>query len=359
MNTGGVSQETPTATQIRRWRRYLAEERAEAAVYRTLAARATGQEREILLALGAAEKRHEDYWVARLGEHVGMPAKASWRTRALAFLARRFGTVFVLALIQSNETHPEYEQDSDVDAHITADEKLHGEVVRALAQAGRSSMAGSFRAAVFGANDGLVSNLALVMGMAATGVSPQLVLITGIAGLLAGAFSMAAGEYVSVRSQIDLVAASTPASGDNIVPRLDVNANELELVYRARGMSEVEAKERAEKTLRGVAAAYDEGTTPVDITELGTAWRASISSFLFFATGALIPVLPYIFGMAGLGAAALSLALVGLALLFTGGVVGILSGTAPLRRALIQLAVGYGAATVTYLLGLAFGTALS
>src|SRR5690606_28785313 len=119
-----------------------------------------------------------------------------------------------------------------------ADEQIHEEVIRGLAARGRARLSGTFRAAVFGANDGLVSNLALVMGIGATGVSTPIILATGVAGLLAGALSMAAGEYVSVRSQRELLEASNPnPAADSVVPDLDVDANELALVYRARGLS--------------------------------------------------------------------------------------------------------------------------
>ena len=135
---------------------------------------------------------------------------------------------------------------------MVADERIHEEVVRALATRGRQRLSGTFRAAVFGANDGLVSNLALVLGISAAGVPNHVVLLTGVAGLLAGALSMGAGEYVSVRSQRELLDASTPdpAARDSL-PDLDVDANELALVYRARGMTSAEAQARATEVLAG------------------------------------------------------------------------------------------------------------
>lgn len=232
----------PSAADLRRWRRYLANERAEAAVYRDLAGRRTGTEREILLALANAEGRHEAHWLELLGDQVGHPQRSDLRTRILGFLARRFGSVFVLALAQRAEGRSPYEEDDDATHTMAADERIHEEVVRGLAARGRSRLSGSFRAAVFGANDGLVSNLALVLGVTASGVSNATVLVTGMAGLLAGALSMGAGEYVSVRSQRELLDAATPnPEAGSAVPHLDVDANELTLVYRARGMSETEA----------------------------------------------------------------------------------------------------------------------
>lgn len=348
----------PTPQQIRRWRRYLANERAEAATYRALAKRRTGEEREILLELAEAEGRHEAHWVALLGEHATKPRppKADMATRLFARFSRRFGSVFTLALMQNAEARSPYAADPDATAQMAADEHIHEEVVRSLATRSRARMSGTFRAAVFGLNDGLVSNLALVLGIGATGAPAPLVLATGIAGLLAGALSMGAGEFVSVSSQRELLAASTPrVSTAEQIPLLDVNANELELVYRARGMTREEAATRAASMFARLDAA-ERHTDQADAhEELGTPWGAAISSFLFFAAGAIIPVLPWLFGMHGLPAVLVAAVIVGAALLLTGGVVGVLSGASPWKRALRQLLIGYGAAAVTYLLGLAFG----
>lgn len=355
----------PTPAQLRRWRRYLADERLEGAVYRHLAKRRDGETRAILLGLADAERRHEDHWRQLLGDRVGRPARPSLQTRILAALARRFGSVFVLALAQRAESRSPYETEAFATPAMAADERVHAEVVRGLAAQGRNRLSGTFRAAVFGANDGLVSNLALVLGIGATGVSPQTVLFTGVAGLLAGALSMGAGEYVSVSSQRELLASSAPGDdADEVLPKLDVDSNELALVYRARGMSEAEAAHRAQLALTGqtLAAARRSGQIVPDAANdheiVGSALGAAVSSFLFFASGAVIPVLPYAFGLTGLAAIITAAALVGIALLFTGGVVGVLSGSSPMRRGLRQLAIGYGAAAVTYLLGLAFGTVI-
>lgn len=348
----------PTSSDIRRWRRYLAEERAEAAVYRELAGRRDGEERAILNELADAERRHAEHWETMLGPKVGLPLRPSLRSRMLTWLAARFGSVFVLALAQRAESRSAYSDDSDATPAMAADEQIHEEVVRSLAQRGRARISGTFRAAVFGMNDGLVSNLALVLGIGASGASRSTVLLTGLAGLLAGALSMGAGEYVSVRSQRELLAASTPSpKTQDALADLDVDANELALVYRARGMDAADAARRAEDRLAAVrAGAEPERHDAPDHEEIGSAWGAAISSFCFFASGALIPVLPYLFGLSGLTAVLVAAGLVGAALMVTGAIVGILSGAPPLLRALRQLAIGWGAAAVTYALGLLFGT---
>jgi len=184
---------------------------------------------------------------------------------------------------------------------------------------------------------------------------------------------------VSVRSQLELLEASSPSpDADAALPHLDVDANELALVYRARGMSIEDATGHADAVLARLAEhgspllQLSEGsgaTRPADsgpesdpadaaaddLETHGTAWGAALSSFCFFASGAVVPVLPYLLGLDGLAAVVVATALVGIALLATGAVVGLLSGTSPLTRALRQIAIGLGAAGVTYVLGLAFG----
>ncbi|MCV9993195.1 VIT1/CCC1 transporter family protein [Paeniglutamicibacter sp. ZC-3] len=361
---------TPTHAQIKRWRQYLADEIAEGAVYRELANKRQGEERAVLLGLAAAETRHEEHWRSLLGENADKRTRPSIRRTMLRFLARHFGSVFVLALAQRAEGNSPYAADTDASRQMAADELVHEEVVRGLATRGRNRLSGNFRAAVFGANDGLVSNLALVMGIGATGVATSFVLFSGIAGLLAGALSMAAGEYVSVRSQRELLSASKPTEVTlAAAPDLDLDANELVLVYKARGMSDEDAAHRAAERM-GIyscdcnpsTSLRSELTVAADSREheeIGSAMGAASASFCFFASGAVIPILPFIFGMEGTPAILLSAVLVGIALLATGGVVGLLSGASPAKRGLRQLAIGLGAAAVTYVLGLLFGSSVA
>ncbi|OSM44582.1 VIT1/CCC1 transporter family protein [Nesterenkonia sp. PF2B19] len=367
MTTDDGAPPAPTSRQIRRWRRYLADEIAEGKLYADLAERKQGEERLILLGLAEAEQRHADHWRQLLGPQAEKLPSPSAHRVLLGWMARIFGSVFILALAQRAESDSPYAKDSDATAGMAADEAIHEEVVRGLATRGREKLSGGFRAAVFGANDGLVSNLALIMGMGGTGVGASIILATGIAGLLAGALSMAAGEYVSVRSQRELLAATRPTQVTlKAAPDLDFDQNELVLVYRARGLSREDAEHRAMERL-GVFDCdcnpskswqpVEEGDQD-DHDVVGSAWTAAFSSFGCFAAGALIPVLPYLFGMAGLSAVVLSLSLVGVALLCTGAIVGLLSGASPLLRGLRQLGIGMGAAAITYALGSAFGVVL-
>lgn len=359
------AQPAPSREQIRRWRKYLADEIAEAALYEQLAKRKTGEDRQILLGLAQAERRHQEHWRALLGEHAeNLPSPSAYRV-VLGWMARMFGSVFVLALAQRAEADSPYDQDAEVPRGMVADEEIHEEVIRALAARGREKLSGGFRAAVFGANDGLVSNFALIMGMGGTGVGATVVLLSGIAGLLAGALSMAAGEFISVRSQRELLDATHPTQVTlRAAPDLDFDHNELVLVYRARGMSAEDAEHRALERL-GVLdcdckpeRSYNSEVQEDSHQAVGSAWTAAGSSFCFFGVGALIPILPYLFGATGWLAVGLSASLVAIALSFTGGVVGLLSGAPPLRRGLRQLGIGMGAAAITYALGSLLGVAM-
>ena len=343
---------------VRRWQRRLADERQEAALYRELASRRTGEEREILLALADAEARHAAHWEKLLGDSAVDKGRPSLRGRALVLLARRCGSVFVLALAQRAESRSPYLTDLDATPQMAADERIHEEVVRGLAARGRAQVSGTFRAAVFGANDGLVSNLALVLGVSGGGAATDTVLLTGLSGLLAGALSMGAGEFISVRSQRELLDASKhDASSREAYPHLDVDANELALVYRSRGMPPADAERHAAEQLAAwPAEVASSAPVPTEDVGVGSGWGAAISSFGFFASGAAIPVLPFLLGLVGSTALVVAGVLVGLALLLTGAVVGMLSGGPPLRRGLRQLTIGLGAAAVTYALGAGVGS---
>lgn len=357
--------EQPTAAQIRRWRRYLADEESEARIYRYLAQRTEGKDREILMQVAEAEKRHQQHWRDMLGEHAHAPARPSPSSAVLQFLAKYFGSVFILAMAQMAESRSPYAEDPDATEEMAADEAIHEEIIRALATSGREKLSGNFRAAVFGANDGLVSNLALTVGIAASGASSSMVLLSGVAGLLSGALSMAAGEFVSVRSQRELLRASEPTQVTlRVAGDLDINKNELELIYKARGMDEEAAHHRAMERFGYLDCDCDPSLSHRETQDeegnvaLGTDIGAAAASFSFFASGALVPILPYIFGLSGVWSMVLSLVFVTLALGFTGGIVGLLSGSSPMLRGLRQILIGLGAASITYLLGLAFGTVL-
>jgi vacuolar iron transporter family protein len=349
-----------------RYQRLLAREQGAASVYRALAQRRSGEEREILLALARAEERHAAHWAAKLHPSDRRRHRPGVRARVLGWLARRLGSLVVLGLVQRAEAAGDYEGDPEATAAMAADEQTHALVVAGLAQRARARSSGWFRAAVFGANDGLVSNFSLVLGMAGAGSSPQVVLLAGLAGLLAGALSMAAGEYISVRSQRELLeAASQELDRPTLRALADQEAEELGLVFRARGMA-VDQAERRAAALRaggdnqpaggdGDAGTDAAGTDVAGTDVVGSAVGAAGFSFVSFAAGAAIPILPFLVttGTAAILAAAI---VVGVALFATGATVGVLTGGSLLGRGLRQLGIGAVAALVTYGLGRLFNT---
>jgi VIT1/CCC1 family predicted Fe2+/Mn2+ transporter len=334
----------------------LAQEQHAAAVYRALAAKRTGEDRDILLALARAEERHAAHWAAKLHPAQGPGTEPGRRSRLLGWLARRLGSLVVLGLVQRAEAGGHYEADAEATAAMAADERVHALVVAGLAQQQRARASGWFRAAVFGANDGLVSNFSLVAGMAGAGSSSQVILLAGLAGLLAGALSMAAGEYISVRSQRELLAAATHDLDPATLAALrEQEAGELALVFRARGSPPAQAEQQAAALLGDDDAETAATETGEDV--VGSAGAAAGSSFVAFASGAVIPILPF-FVASGRTAIMTAAVLVGTALFATGATVGVLTGGPLVRRGLRQLAIGAAAALVTYGLGRVFGATL-
>jgi vacuolar iron transporter family protein len=165
-----------------RYRRRLAQEQDAAAVYRALAAERSGEDREILLELARAEERHAAHWLARLHPTEPAPRRPGVRARMLGWLTRRLGSLVVLALVQRAEAGGHYDTEPEATAAMAADERVHALVVAGLAQRQRARASGWVRAAVFGANDGLVSNFSLVLGVAGAGSSSQVILLAGLAG---------------------------------------------------------------------------------------------------------------------------------------------------------------------------------
>jgi VIT1/CCC1 family predicted Fe2+/Mn2+ transporter len=234
-----------------------------------------------------------------------------------------------------------------------------------LAQVGarhRSTLGGSLRAGVFGVNDGLVSNLSLVLGVAGAGAGSTIVLTTGVAGLLAGALSMAAGEYVSVRSQREMFEYQIALEREELAEYPEEEAEELALIYHARGLDMEQARTVSRALLAHPAQALDVlareelGLNPDD---LGSPWQAATTSFLTFAVGAAVPLLPFFSGSSG-GRAIVIAALITLATLFFVGLgLSLFTGRQALRSALRMVLVGGGAGAITFLLGRAFGVAIS
>lgn len=367
-----------------RYLQYLAAERTSAHMYRALADLTQGDRREALLELAAIEERHAAHWMALLHKAgVEIPLDSGALAPADAEVmqrAQQLGLDAVLGDLEQAEREAVGMYDAEPDAlpGMSDDERAHVEVLAGLAAPPpstpddvrgtlnaaepwhRTDKSGALRAAIFGVSDGLVSNTALVMGFAGSGVATSTVLFAGFAGLLAGAFSMAAGEYVSVASQTDLFRRELRLEAQELREKPQEEQRELELLYRAKGLDPATAKRTASKIMSDPKTALDtlaREELGLDPDDLGNPVRVAASSFLAFAIGAFVPVLPYLL-FSGTTALALAVALAVLAMVIVGGAVGRLSGLGVARSAMRQVVVGVGAAAVTFLLGRLVGGGL-
>lgn len=347
-----------------------------AALYRALARHERSDERAgVLLEIAKAEDRHAAVMARRL-QKMGIPLpkhRVGLRVRVLSLLARLFGARAVLPIVESFEAkdtnaYREPEQDEAV-AALAGEELGHfrtlGHMVRGtgpvqIAQHERwhrTGGGGTLRATIFGVNDGLVSNLALVMGFAGAHADRGFVVLAGVAGLLAGACSMGAGEYVSMRAQRELYERQIALEETELLLAPEEERAELALIYRAKGVPAAEAQQLADRILQDKQVALDtlvREELGLDPEELGSPWGAAIGSFLAFAVGAVVPVLAYFSG-AGWAHFGISAAMSGVALLAVGVTVSLFTGRNALYSGARQLAIGAGAAAVTYGIGTAIG----
>ena len=367
--------------RIRRWRDLLAGERDAADLYSRLALVESGERRRIFEELAAIERRHAEHWERKLkaaGAGVPKPGRPRLRNRLLGLVARRFSTSSVLPLIERAERTDAgvYDAEPDAAPGMAAEERGHARTLAKLHDGDRPTArqqiarrepwhrgdrSGGLRAAVFGVSDGLVSNAALVMGFAGSGTSRTAILLAGIAGLFAGAFSMAAGEYVSMSGQREMYEREISLEAQEVAEKPEEERAELVLLYRAKGLDRAEAEMLADRIMANPEVALDtlaREELGLDPDELGSPWTAALSSMLAFAAGAFVVVVPYLF--AG-GAVALSVAigLVAVALFAVGAGIGVLNGRSFLRSGLRQVIVGGLAGAVTFGVGLLFGTTVS
>jgi vacuolar iron transporter family protein len=226
---------------------------------------------------------------------------------------------------------------------------------------GARSRAGTLRAVVFGINDGLISNTSLLMGMAGAAVPNQTLLITGAAGLLAGALSMASGEYVSVRAQRDTYSRQMQMEREELATYPQAEVDELATIYRARGLADADAERLASRILSDPDAALRtlaREELGIDPDDLGSPWTAAGSSFAAFALGAALPLLPLLM-MPAKTAITVSAVVAGLALAVVGACVALFTGESSWKSAGRMLAIGAAAAGATFLIGRLFGVALN
>lgn len=365
---------------VPRYRSNLQGEVDGAAIYAALAqSEADPKLADVFRRLAAVEEAHGDFWRKRIeakGAH--FDPSPSGRARALSWLARRFGPAFVLPALAANEVRDSAAYDDQPDARsagLPADERSHALLMQAAAGSkgglsgptlalleGRHRGGGNtLRAAVLGANDGLVSNLSLVMGVAGAAAAERTLLLTGLAGLVAGACSMAMGEWLSVTSSRELYQSQIATEAEELRDVPDEEREELILIYQAKGIAEPQARALADKLLSNRATALDtlaREELGIDPDELGgSAWTAAIWSFLLFSAGAIVPVAPVLL-LSGRAALLASLAASGLALALIGAGTSLFTGRGALFSALRQLGIGLAAAAVTYGAGALVGSAI-
>lgn len=369
----------------KRFLRYLEAERNASLLYRALADTTDGERREALLELAEVEDKHAAHWIDKLAaagvEIPPAPAELEADDARLVARARSLGLGSVLDTLEQNEGADAGMYDAEPEAlpSMPTDEREHAEVFRSLKgdkpekfphravtpNAGepwhKLDKSGSIRAAVFGVSDGLVSNTALVMGFAgaslAGAIDNSVVLFAGLAGLLAGAFSMAAGEYVSMASQRDLFKREIDLERQELIEKPEEERLELELIYRAKGLPRDQAKAIADQIMSDPETALDtlaREELGLDPDELGSAWKAATFSFIAFAIGASVVVIPYAL-FSGVVAFTLAIVLALVGMLVVGGVVGYQSGRGVVFSAARQVMWGVGAAAVTYLVGSLIG----
>lgn len=375
-----TEQKPPSRDDVRRWQANLKGEWEASALYRSLAdAEKDPARANVLRQLAAVEDQHATRWQGYL-EAAGAPlprAGVSMRGRVLRSAAKRFGVNSVLPMVMANELADVTMYDDQPDAAgLPRQERSHARVFSAMARrhgvsgseiaAGerwhRRDAGGGLRAAVFGVNDGLVSNLSLVFGVAGANPGRSFILLTGLAGLLAGAFSMGAGEFISITSQRELFQRQIALEKDELETAPEEEAEELALIYQAKGIPREDAERLAQRIIGDPEVALDTLTREelgLDPEALGSPWTAAASSAVSFAAGAVLPVIPYFISMNHWLALGLSAALAAVALILVGFGISLVSGRSPWLSAGRMLLVGAIAAGVTVVVGHLIGVTTS
>jgi len=366
--------------------RYLSNWQKEidgAALYNALAeAESNSQLAEVYHRLAGSEEKHARVWEKRL-EEAGVnipPRRPSWRARTMRFLAKRFGPSFVLPTVANHEKADSRAYDAQPESEagaLSGDEKSHarmlslvtggkggvsGGVVAQMEGRHRASGGNALRAAVLGANDGLVSILSLVMGVAGANLARHDVLIAGIAGLLAGAGSMALGEWLSVQSSRELYEHQIKIEAEEIEHAPQEEQEELALIYQSKGLPENQAREMAAHMMADRDSILDTLSREelgIDPEELGgSAYEAAFTSFFLFALGAIFPILPYVF-LSGTTAVFVSLGVSAIGLFLVGAAITLMTGKNVWYSGFRQVIIGLAAAGLVYGVGKLIGISVA
>jgi VIT1/CCC1 family predicted Fe2+/Mn2+ transporter len=373
-----TSLEERVDADIARWRRNLQGEVDGAHIYRAMAANA-GDDRlaDLYARMAEVEERHGDLWRDRLPGSTASSVRPSLRARILAVVSRRYGASLVAPMMASQERAGRTMYDDQPEAagtSLPADERSHARLLQAITGGASGAMLARFegrhravggnalRAAVLGANDGLVSNFSLVMGVAGASSGGAPVLIAGTAGLLAGSLSMALGEWLSVQSARELYANQIATEAEELAAFPEEEGEELRLIYEAKGLDSDSARRLAQRIIggdRNVALdTMSREELGIDPEELGgSAWIAAVTSFFLFAIGAAVPVIPFVVASGGAAIVA-STASSAVALFALGAAITLLTGRPPLISGLRQVGFGLAAAAITFGIGTLLGTAV-
>jgi VIT1/CCC1 family predicted Fe2+/Mn2+ transporter len=332
-------------------------EKESAWLYRQVAAvEPDPHKSRLFLQLADAAEVQASRWAAANPGDRAREFRPAIRARIVARLARRFGPRAMRGVLAAMKLR-------GLSLYSAPPVSTGHPMPTSLAEVGarhRSSIGGNLRASVFGVNDGLVSNASLVMGVVGAGAGSETVLMTGAAGLLAGALSMAAGEYVSVRSQREMYEYQIALERDEVAEYPEEEAEELALIYQARGVDLEQARavsrdllSRPEQAL-DVLAREELGLNPDD---LGSPWQAAAFCFVSFAVGAAIPLVPLLAGVLQrqvvLAVAAFTL----IALFAVGMALSLFTGRGAWRGAMRMVLIGGGAGLVSFAVGRALGVA--
>ena len=362
---------------LKRYRDYWMSEQSAAWLYRKLAEVTDEEGAATLRRLAEAEERHAGHWADLLKKagiedlsYQGPPR----RERFLAWLARRFGVEHVLPILIRLEAADarKYIGVPEAPTAMGQEEVQHGRTLATIGKGGPGRIAdvesrhrvrsgGALRAATFGVSDGLVSNLSLVIGVAGGTGNSKIVLLAGVAGLVAGAFSMGAGEWVSVRSQRELYEREIEIEREELATFPEEETAELAMIYRAKGIEPEAAERLAGRIMLRPTAALDtlaREELGLDPSDLVSPWIAAFSSFAAFAFGAFVPVLPYIVG-SGTAAFAAAGVLSGIVLVLVGLMISLLTGRSALVTGGRMLLIGALAASATYGIGKAIGVSVT
>jgi len=365
-----------------KYRGFYEDEMNSALLYKTLAeVEKDARLAEVYRRIAETERGHGREWQEKLIA-AGQPApdfQPGTRTRTLVWLAKRFGPGMILQTIQVMEKNgaagyavqPGAEQMAGQEQshdflinQITRTVRggLEGGTLAQLEGRHRSAGGNALRAAVLGANDGLVSNMSLVMGVAGAMMDSKAVLITGLAGLLAGAISMALGEWLSVQSSRELYHHQIQVETDEIEQAPEEEAEELALIYEARGLKPAQARTLADQILSDKTSAVDtlaREELGIDPTELGgSPWEAALTSFFLFTIGAIVPVIPFTF-MTGMAAVAVSIGFSVVGLFILGAVITLFTGRTVLYSGMRMVIFGLLAAAVTFGIGRLIGGSIA